>query len=236
MPRPKSKTELRFRKVRNVPSPSTGKEKSSIINFYVPYDLSINEMSRLQPVKGQVQVVTDPTTGIIREFIMPPQTRVIMPLGVKITLPEGKIGMFLDKYRIATTTGLVVLSKLVDHDIDSELCVNMFNAATDPVRIAPGKNLVQMILVDASPVKLAEEGLVETPDGNIVDASEIKEEQEVFVAAPETSPEPTKTWSEPVTANTTAEPAKFDPNVRLSDEDLRRIEAEVDANFVGGMM
>ena len=234
MPKPKSKTnsELRFRKVRNVPSPSLGKEKSSIINFYVPYDLSINEMSRLQPIKGQVQVVTDPTTGIIREFIMPPQTRVIMPLGVKITLPEGKIGMFLDKYRIATTTGLVVLSKLVDHDIDSELCVNMFNASTDPVRVAPGKNLVQMILVDASPVKLAEEGIIENPDGTVVDASEVNVET---TEAPVAAPESAKTWSEP-TSEVKAEDPKFDPNVRLSDEELRRIEAEVDASFPGGMM
>lgn len=234
MPKPKTKTnsELRFRKVRNVPSPSLGKEKSSIINFYVPYDLSINEMSRLQPIKGQVQVVTDPTTGIIREFIMPSQTRVIMPLGVKITLPEGKIGMFLDKYRIATTTGLVVLSKLVDHDIDSELCVNMFNASTDPVRISPGKNLVQMILVDASPIKLAEEGIIETPDGNVVDASEVNVET---TETPDASPESVKTWSES-TPEVKAEPSKFDPNVRLSDEELRRIEAEVDANFTGGMM
>ena len=52
--------KLKFFKTRNVQSPERGTELSAGVDMYIPVDLSLNELSAIQPIKGQVEVKVNP--------------------------------------------------------------------------------------------------------------------------------------------------------------------------------
>ena len=56
--------KLKFFKTRNVQSPERGTELSAGVDMYIPVDLSLNELSAIQPIKGQVEVKVNPTLTV----------------------------------------------------------------------------------------------------------------------------------------------------------------------------
>lgn len=201
----KKQTTFKFYKVRNVPSPTRSTAESAGIDFYIPYDLTANEMSTKQPVKGLVSITADSRSGIISEYIVPPMARIVIPTGIKVEFPEGKCGMFVDKSTISSKTGLTLLSKLVDADSKEELFINLVNASETPVKMQPGKKIAQLILIDSNIVELEEVNMF----GDLNAEIDVPPVVEHVPQAPQLAP----------------------ADGRLTDEQLREIEAKVDQEF-----
>lgn len=201
------KTTIQFYKLREVESPSYN--NSAGIDFYIPYNITINEIASMQYPRyddnePRVQIKADAITGTVTQYTVPPRARLVIPTGIKIKFPEGKSGLFLNKWRIALNTGINVINSFVDGNTLSELKINIVNTSDVPVNINPGKQIAQMIIVDTPLYEL--EQVVSD------DFYEGISEESVKVDRPSTK------------VNTHKQ-------TRLSEEELRQIEEEVEKQY-----
>jgi len=142
--------KLKFFKTRNVQSPERGTELSAGVDMYIPVDLSLNELSAIQPVKGQVEVKVNPTTGMLQEFTLMPQRRVLIPSGIKVKFPKGYCGLLVDKSGVASKVGITLLAKLIDEDYQGEIHFNLVNTSDMAVKFRPGQKITQMVIMPVS--------------------------------------------------------------------------------------
>lgn len=142
--------KLKFFKTRNVQSPERGTELSAGIDMYIPVDLSLNELSAIQPIKGQVEVKVNPATGMLQEFTLMPQRRVLIPSGIKVKFPKGYCGLLVDKSGVASKVGITLLAKLIDEDYQGEIHFNLVNTSDMAVKFCPGQKITQMVVMPVS--------------------------------------------------------------------------------------
>ena len=142
--------KLKFFKTRNVQSPERGTELSAGVDMYIPVDLSLNELSAIQPIKGQVEVKVNPTTGMLQEFTLMPQRRVLIPSGIKVKFPKGYCGLLVDKSGVASKVGITLLAKLIDEDYQGEIHFNLVNTSDMAVKFCPGQKITQMVVMPFS--------------------------------------------------------------------------------------
>lgn len=142
--------KLKFFKTRNVQSPERGTELSAGVDMYIPVDLSLNELSAIQPIKGQVEVKVNPTTGMLQEFTLMPQRRVLIPSGIKVKFPKGYCGLLVDKSGVASKVGITLLAKLIDEDYQGEIHFNLVNTSDMAVKFCPGQKITQMVVMPVS--------------------------------------------------------------------------------------
>ena len=142
--------KLKFFKTRNVQSPERGTELSAGVDMYIPVDLSLNELSAIQPIKGQVEVKVNPTTGMLQEFTLMPQRRVLIPSGIKVKFPKGYCGLLVDKSGVASKVGITLLAKLIDEDYQGEIHFNLVNTSDMAVKFRPGQKITQMVVMPVS--------------------------------------------------------------------------------------
>lgn len=147
---------LKFKKTRVVKSPERGTGLSAGIDFFIPDQLTLNEMSSLQKTKGDVQCQVDGKHGIIVQYILPPQKRILIPSGIKVKFPKGYCGLFVDKSGVSSKSGLTLLAKLIDEDYQGEVFLNVVNTSDTPVKFFPGQKLAQMILLESNIVDIQE--------------------------------------------------------------------------------
>lgn len=152
---------LRFCKTRNVQSPTRGTPYSAGIDFYVPFELTANEMSAKQPVKGQIQILADSTTGVISKYVIHPGKRILIPSGIKVKMPKGYCGIFFNKSGVAAKSGVIVGSCVVDSDYQGEVHLSIINTSDESLNLFPGTKLVQMLVVPESICDIQEVGSVD---------------------------------------------------------------------------
>lgn len=124
---------MQFIKTRDVKTPSRGTPESAGLDFYVPTDF--------EPI------------------LLTQGKSVNIPSGIKMILPKGKIGLFLNKSGIGKG-GLLVGAQVIDSDYRGEVHLNIHNVGTYCVMIKPGMKLVQMIITNIdldSPQEVTEE-------------------------------------------------------------------------------
>ena len=138
---------IKFAKTRNVLSPTRGTSASAGIDFYIPYDLTLKELSAIQPIKGMVQAVVDGPFGKISRYILEPHRRILIPSGIKMKIPKGYAGLFVDKSGVSSKSGLTLLAKLIDEDYQGEIHINVVNTSDNIVEFYPGQQLAQLILI-----------------------------------------------------------------------------------------
>ena len=129
---------LRFTKVRDVRSPERGTVKSAGIDFFVPNDFP--------------------------ETVVRPHCDVLIPSGIKASVPEGHMFVAKNKSGVVTSydacmqagrkpkkgaylCSLVVGANVVDEDYQGEIHIHLINTGTVPVIIKPGTKIVQFVLV-----------------------------------------------------------------------------------------
>ena len=131
---------MKFAKVRSVKSPVRGTSKSAGIDFFVPNDMS---------------------------FKLWPGSDVLIPSGIKASIPEGFMLMAAEKSGVVTSAeaalkagrkvkegayeSVVVLgAKIVDEDYQGEIHIHLINVGKSTVVIESGTKIAQFILVPVS--------------------------------------------------------------------------------------
>lgn len=115
--------EFKFYKTRDVKNPNRGSAESAGIDFFIPNDFN---------------------SGI--EYIIAPQTDVLIPSGIKISIPKSTALIFHDKSGVATKRKLTVLAKVVDSDYEGEIHIHLMNVGDVSQTISPGDKIIQGIL------------------------------------------------------------------------------------------
>lgn len=144
---------MKFAKVRDVKSPVRGTAKSAGIDFFVPNDC--------QPIK------------------LFPKHDVLIPSGIKASIPENLMLMAAEKSGVVTSAEAVVRAgrevkqgaynsivilgaKIVDEDYQGEIHIHLVNVGREAITIKPGTKIAQFILV---PVRYDE--LEEVPENEL---------------------------------------------------------------------
>jgi len=97
-----------------------------------------------------------------------PGGRALVPTGIAIALPPGTEGQVRPRSGLAAKHGLTVLNApgTIDADYRGEVQVLLVNLGTEPVTLARGTRIAQLIVAPVAQAALREvESLDETPRG-----------------------------------------------------------------------
>lgn len=149
---------LRFIKVRDVKSPSRGNEGDAGLDFYIPEDLTLQDLvkanpklifhyERLVPEPGKVTLEYNSNNQV--QFIyISPFTRILIPSGIRGLLePRDSMLMAANKSGISTKMGLIYTAEIVDSPYTGEIHIGVYNTSNEIQVIEAGTKLVQFIHV-----------------------------------------------------------------------------------------
>ncbi len=123
---------IRFKKCREVKSPSRGNPLDAGVDFYVP---DKHPCVRIKPGES-----------------------VNIPSGIKIEILPNTVGLFLNKSGIARK-GLIVGAQVIDCGYTGEVHLSLHNIGTEEVIIGPGQKVAQMLIMPVSVCDLTEMGV-----------------------------------------------------------------------------
>ena len=115
---------MKIQKVREVKTPNRGTPESAGIDFYVPEDF--------------------------KEKIIGIGDSVLVPSGIKASIPSGYMWLALNKSGVAVKLGLQVGAQVVDEDYEGEIHLHVTKITYGTVKIEPGMKLIQLVLVPVS--------------------------------------------------------------------------------------
>lgn len=92
-----------------------------------------------------------------------PGERAIIKTGVKMTIPDGFVGLIWDKGGIAKN-GIHSMAGVVDAGFRGELTVNLINLSQDIYNIAPGQKVAQIIIQKIELPEIIEEKINDETD------------------------------------------------------------------------
>lgn len=130
-------------KVRDVKSPSRGTPLSAGLDFYVPNDLTLEQIAEKNPLCPIFESVDG-------HFQIGPYSRILIPSGLHFKLPEGTALIAFNKSGVATKRSLVVGACVVDADYEGECHISLINTSNSRVEIARGEKIVQFLLLDVN--------------------------------------------------------------------------------------
>ncbi len=102
------------------------------------------------------------------EIDLLPGTRMLVPTGVRLAIPEGFEGQVRPRSGLASRDGLTVLNApgTIDSDYRGELSVIMINLGSQSVRIARGDRIAQLVIAPISRAEFFPGRLSETSRGS----------------------------------------------------------------------
>jgi len=107
--------------------------------------------------------------GADTPLTLPPAGRAAVPTGFALEIPPGFEGQVRPRSGLALTHGLSVLNApgTIDEDFRGEVQVLLVNLGAEPVTIARGERVAQLVIAPVARVAPVEaEGLSETPRGS----------------------------------------------------------------------
>lgn len=153
---------FRFIKVRDVKSPSRGNEGDAGLDFYIPEDLTLQDLVKANsqlmfhsetPEPGKVSLGYNPNNQVQFIYIFP-FTRILIPSGIRGLLePRDSMLMTANKSSISTKQGLIYTAEIVDSPYTGEIHLGVYNTSHEIQVIEAGTKLVQFIHV---PIYLTE--------------------------------------------------------------------------------
>lgn len=121
---------LRYAMIRDVKSPSRGHYADAGIDFYVPNDF--------------------------QEVLLRPGDSIVIPSGIKVEIPIGYMGLFLNKSGIASKKSIIVGAQVIDPYYSGEVHLDLHNIGHGNVDIRPGDKITQMVLTPIAHCQLTE--------------------------------------------------------------------------------
>jgi dUTP pyrophosphatase len=82
----------------------------------------------------------------IEDVELGPRQRIVAKTGLAVAIPPGFYGRIAPRSGLASKHGLDVLAGVIDSDYRGEICCLLYNTGDDPVRLAAGSKICQLIL------------------------------------------------------------------------------------------
>lgn len=138
---------LKYCKVRDVKSPARAHELDAGIDFFVPADLTADEMKEKFKTTGCEVDFELGEDGFIKRFNLKPNESVLIPSGIKVKVPDGFMLQYHNKSGIASKRGLVVGASTVDIGYEGVCHLDLHNVSKYVQTISAGDKIVQGILI-----------------------------------------------------------------------------------------
>ncbi len=159
---------IRFTRIRQVVNPCRNNATDAGIDFYVPTDLTVDELmgipsNKTSRLKSGVNFRED-TWGFVEEIILNPGQRILIPSGIQVLIePENSMLQANNKSGISSKQGLIFTAEVVDSPYVGEVHIGVVNTGVEPAIIIPGKKLVQFIHI---PVYLTKPHYIDNAEYN----------------------------------------------------------------------
>lgn len=148
------------------PMPKYATEGSSCVDLYA--NLTPEILDNLKAY-GDVTRYKNPFDDEKSWVVINPGSRVLIPTGIHIQLPEGYEAQVRPRSGLALKYGITVLNTpgTIDSDYTGEIGVILMNSGTEPFSVGDGDRIAQMALVRYDKFEFEEvETLDETERGN----------------------------------------------------------------------
>ena len=106
------------------------------------FDTNLLEITEIN--NELMQWITENETVISRIELLP-HSKVLIPSGIHVRLPEGIFLNGSNKSGIASKRGLLIGAQTIDQDYEGEIHINLMNPTNEHVFIAAGEKIVQFI-------------------------------------------------------------------------------------------
>ena len=141
---------LRYCRIREVKAPTRAHNGDAGIDFFVPEDLTREQMAqKIETTGDNIELETD-SNGKIISFVLKPNESVLIPSGVILEVPEGYMLRYSNKSGVAAKKHLLVGSEIVDFGYQGECHINLHNVSSRAQKINAGDKIVQGILIPVS--------------------------------------------------------------------------------------
>lgn len=153
-----NKMKIIVEKLTNVELPNKAHETDAGFDFYLPYDLDYI-VKNGKGIKIGLQAQTDQLTGdkyFINSVEIEPHKSVLLPMGIKTSLPYGYALVFFNRSGIATKKHLLRGACVVDQGYTGEIFVNLNNISNETQYLVPGEKLIQAMLLPVPKVNIVE--------------------------------------------------------------------------------
>jgi len=142
---------LKYCLIREVEYPTRGHATDAGIDFYMPkmdeefvkYFFSIGKNK-----ENELKIETITPKGKSFLFI-PPSKGALIPSGVKVEIPFGHMGLFLNKSGVASKRSLLIGAQVIDTFYSGEVHIDLHNVGSEVVNLIEGDKLAQMVIVPA---------------------------------------------------------------------------------------
>lgn len=139
---------FRFIKVREVVSPNRANPNDAGLDFYVPTNLTLEDLILVNWYDPDAYTVYRNNTGFIHSIELFPGHRILIPSGIKgLIEPPASMLMAANKSGISTKQGLIFTAEIVDSPYVGEIHIGVYNTSTQSQFINCGRKLVQFIHV-----------------------------------------------------------------------------------------
>lgn len=134
---------LKYAKVRKVETPSRGHATDAGIDFYCPsLEGSFIEDFKSNKANSGATYGTDPA-----RLVVPPGQNAVIPSGIKVEIPYGYMGLFLNKSGVASKSKVLIGAQVIDTFYSGEVHIDLHNVGDTDFVFEPGQKLAQMVLV-----------------------------------------------------------------------------------------
>lgn len=106
--------KIKMTKVRAVKTPVRGTSVAAGLDFFVPEDLTAEDMSNMFDKTNHVLDFTIDETGHVTKMTVKPGQSACIPTGVKAKIPDGYCMVFQNKSGIACKKSLLAGSCVID--------------------------------------------------------------------------------------------------------------------------
>ena len=97
--------------------------------------------------------------AVVESLVIPPKEFAVVPIGIKIALPEGFEAQVRPRSGLAAKNGIGILNSpgTIDSDYRGEVKIILFNFGTQPFIIKRGDRIAQMVIMRVEKVRLIEQ-------------------------------------------------------------------------------
>jgi dUTP pyrophosphatase len=153
------KSIIKFIKTREVKTPEYGTPGSAGLDFFIPTNIPVMEFEKGQRLKTdepafEIGFTVKNNSSIVKNIVILPHKSILIPSGIKMKIPNGYAGLFVDKSGVSSKAQLTLLAKLIDSDYQGELHINLLNTSDKEVVLTAGDKIAQLILLPVMSAKL----------------------------------------------------------------------------------
>lgn len=143
---------LNYALVKDVKFPNRGHWSDAGIDFYIP-KFSEEFLDDLKGINEELTLSSKKDKE--KFFYIGVNDNVTVPSGVKVEIPPGYMGLFLNKSGVASKRNIVMGAQVIDPYYSGEVHLDLHNVGNRPAKIREGDKITQMVLVPISHCQLS---------------------------------------------------------------------------------